>query len=44
MESIRQDGFYINADDPTVLTRLLALEEFTVTALERVTWQHRVPR
>ena len=34
MESIAQTGVWINALDPAALTRLLDLEELTVTALE----------
>jgi transposase len=42
MESIAEDGLWINALSPTALTQLLALEDLVVTALELVPWQARL--
>jgi len=42
MERIPHDWCRINAADPTALTRLLDLEEVSVTLLERAAWQQRL--
>jgi transposase len=42
VESIAEDGLWINALSPTALTQLLALEDLVVTALELVPWQARL--